>query len=537
MRLVLMRHGEAGEADPARWPGDRERPLTDAGRREHALVAGALRRVGVTFDRILTSPLARARETADITARVYGGVPVPEPSELLGDRAEPARTLAGLAAVEAERLLCVGHEPTLSRLAGMLISRDGSARVELRKSGVAVIDCAGPAGPGRGTLKLHLRPDEITRLADGLPASDAPPSPDLFMATLTAYQRSAALRGALDLDLFTAIGAGRETAATVAARCRASLRGVRILCDYLTVAGLLAKDGERYALTADSAAFLDRRSPSCVASAADFVYAPELRAAFADVAATVRRGGTALPEAGTVTPENPVWVRFARAMAPLMRGAAHAVVEMVEVDEARPLRVLDVAAGHGMFGIAFAQRYPRAEVSGLDWASVLEVARENTRAAGVEARYRTIDGSAFDADLDGPYDLILKDEVKKVGKNFVADIYAPIGTKDYSTYITKIRQSGADACYLVLQGDDNNAFLSQARQYRLGDKVQLLTEIVDLNSIHAVGEAAVGLGGHEFGELVAFDQFADHHDHLFAADHGEFLVVVLHEDRAVPQGV
>jgi len=90
---------------------------------------------------------------------------------------------------------------------------------------------------------------------------------------------------------------------------------------------------------------------------------------------------------------------------------------------------------------------------------------------------------------------VFKDEVKKSGKNFIADIYSPIGTKDYSTYITKIRQSGADACYLVLQGDDNNAFLSQAKQYRLGDKVQLLTEIVDLNSIHAVGEAAVGLVG------------------------------------------
>ena len=90
---------------------------------------------------------------------------------------------------------------------------------------------------------------------------------------------------------------------------------------------------------------------------------------------------------------------------------------------------------------------------------------------------------------------VFKDEVKKDGRNFIADIYSPIGTKDYSTYITKIRQSGADACYLVLQGDDNNAFLSQAKQYRLGDKVQLLTEIVDLNSIHAVGEAAVGLIG------------------------------------------
>ncbi len=140
-----------------------------------------------------------------------------------------------------------------------------------------------------------------------------------------------------------------------------------MLCDYLTVAGLLAKDGDRYALTADSAAFLDRGSPSCVASAADFIYAPEIRAAFADVALAVRRGGTALPDAGTVAPEHPVWVRFARAMAPLMRGAARAVVATVEVDEARPLRILDVAAGHGMFGIAFAMRYPRAEVTGLDW--------------------------------------------------------------------------------------------------------------------------------------------------------------------------
>jgi phosphohistidine phosphatase SixA/ubiquinone/menaquinone biosynthesis C-methylase UbiE len=363
--------------------------------------------MGVVFDRILTSPLARARETADITSRAYGGVPAPEPSELLGERAEPARTLAGLAAVEAERLLCVGHEPTLSRLAGLLISRDGSARVEMGKSGVAVIDCPGSVGSGHGTLQLHLRPAELVALADGPPAAGAPPSPDLFLGTLTAYQRSAALRGALDLDLFTAIGAGRETAATVAERCGASVRGARILCDYLTVVGLLAKDGDRYALTTDSAAFLDRGSPSCVASAADFIYAPEIRAAFADVALAVRRGGTVLPGTGTLAPGHPVWVRFARAMAPLMRGAARAVVETVEAEAARPLRVLDVAAGHGMFGIAFATRYPRAEVTGLDWPGVLEVARENARAASVESRYRTIPGSAFEADLGGPYDLVL----------------------------------------------------------------------------------------------------------------------------------
>jgi branched-chain amino acid transport system substrate-binding protein len=90
---------------------------------------------------------------------------------------------------------------------------------------------------------------------------------------------------------------------------------------------------------------------------------------------------------------------------------------------------------------------------------------------------------------------VFKDEVKKAGRNFIGDVYSPIGTKDFSTYITKIRQSGADACFIVMQGDDNAAFLSQAKQYRLSDKVQLLTEIVDLNSIGATGEASVGLIG------------------------------------------
>src|SRR5689334_14607409 len=90
---------------------------------------------------------------------------------------------------------------------------------------------------------------------------------------------------------------------------------------------------------------------------------------------------------------------------------------------------------------------------------------------------------------------VFKDEVAKAKKNFVGAVFSPIGTKDFSTYITKIRQAGADACFIVMQGADNNAFLSQAHEYRLADKVQLVTSIVDLNSIHAVGDAALGLAG------------------------------------------
>lgn len=406
MLLILMRHGEAGEADSHRWLDDRQRPLTDAGRREHARVAEALRRMGMRFDRLLSSPLVRARESAEIIARAYGA-PAPELTGLLGDNAEPASTLAGLAKVEASTLLCVGHEPTLSRLAGLLTSRDGSARVEMAKSGVGVIECVGPVVPGRGVLRMHLRPSDLTGLLEGGPPATTAPSPDPFLGTMTAYQRSAALKGALDLDLFSAIGAGAGTVPTLAERCGASPRGMRILCDYLTAAGFLRKDGNTYALTPDSAAFLDRHSPACIAAAAEFLYAPELREAFADVARVVRHGGTVLAGAGTVTPEHPVWVRFARAMASLMRMPARAVVELVEVDATAPLRVLDVAAGHGMFGLAFAVAYPRAEVTALDWPAVLEVARENARAAGVDGRFHTLAGSAFETPLGGPYDLVL----------------------------------------------------------------------------------------------------------------------------------
>src|SRR5450631_3643621 len=65
---------------------------------------------------------------------------------------------------------------------------------------------------------------------------------------------------------------------------------------------------------------------------------------------------------------------------------------------------------------------------------------------------------------------VFEDEMKRAGKNFVGAVFSPTGTKDFSTYITKIRNSGADAMYFALAGDDLNAFLVQAKQYRLGEK-------------------------------------------------------------------
>jgi branched-chain amino acid transport system substrate-binding protein len=90
---------------------------------------------------------------------------------------------------------------------------------------------------------------------------------------------------------------------------------------------------------------------------------------------------------------------------------------------------------------------------------------------------------------------VFQNEAKKARKDFIGAVFSPTGTKDFSTYITKIRQSGAEAVYLVLAGDDNVAFMTQAKQYRLGDKMQLLTEQVDEMGINATGDASVGLIG------------------------------------------
>ena len=233
------------------------------------------------------------------------------------------------------------------------------------------------------------------------------PSPELFFQTVNSYQRTAAMKAAIELDLFSAIGEDGATAGEVAARCGASERGARILCDYMVIVGLLTKEGGRYRLTQDSAFFLDRRSPAYMGGTLEFLLSPGIVSNFDDLASAVRKGGTTSPEGGTVAPDNPVWVRFARAMAPMMAMNAQVIAGMSADLAGRGAKVLDIAAGHGLFGIAFARQFPEAEVYALDWPAVLEVAKENARAAGVAERYHTIEGSAFDADFGSGYDVVL----------------------------------------------------------------------------------------------------------------------------------
>jgi len=233
------------------------------------------------------------------------------------------------------------------------------------------------------------------------------PSPALVFETLFAYQRTAALCAAIELDLFRAVGEGPADAATIARRCQASERGTRILCDFLTILGLLSKSEGQYAHTPTSAIFLDPRSPASVASTARFLGSPMIQEPFSQLAQIVRNGRTVLPGQGSVEPENPAWVEFAHSMAPMMAPMAAPLGTIVLDGRKGPVSVLDIAAGHGLFGIEIAKQNPEARILALDWAAVLAVASANAERAGVANRFQTKAGSAFDVDYGGPHDIVL----------------------------------------------------------------------------------------------------------------------------------
>jgi SAM-dependent methyltransferase len=237
-------------------------------------------------------------------------------------------------------------------------------------------------------------------------ASTQQPNPGIIFDNLNAYQRSAALKTAIELDLFSEIAGGNRTPDAIAKAVGAPTRGIRILCDHLVISGFLSKDGKEYSLTLDSATFLDRNSPAYFGSVAAFLLDPRLIAPFLNLTDVVRTGTTTLPGQGTVSHDNPIWVDFAKHMAPMAFPAAAETADLVAGSDGE-MRVLDIAAGHGLFGILIAKQNSKAQITALDWPNVLAVATGNAQKFGVADRHSLLPGDAFETEFGGQYDLIL----------------------------------------------------------------------------------------------------------------------------------
>jgi ubiquinone/menaquinone biosynthesis C-methylase UbiE len=232
-------------------------------------------------------------------------------------------------------------------------------------------------------------------------------NPERIWQLITGYQVTAAIKAAIEIGVFTKIAEGDTSAKDIADSTGASERGIRILCDTMTVLGLLSKADNEYSLADDAALFLDERSPAYMGRVIDFMIGPTITRGFSDLTAAVKQGGTTVKGDGSVDPESPMWATFARSMTSFMVPSAQKMASELGYERERPLKVLDIAAGHGMFGITVAQQYPNAEIHAVDWKIVLPVARENAEKYGIAERYHTIEGNAFDVELGSGYDVVL----------------------------------------------------------------------------------------------------------------------------------
>jgi phosphohistidine phosphatase len=180
MDLYLIRHAEAEPKEPAGKP-DAERELTPAGREQARLLAEAFRSHGVTLDVVVTSPLARARQTAEAFQPF---VEAGEVSPLLAPGNKPRKLVRYLLGLGKQRLGLVGHDPDLSELAAWLIG-SRKAHVALAKAGVAYVACDGDPDKGAGTLNWMLAPEWV----GWSPGPAAPAAPASGSATRRGTRR------------------------------------------------------------------------------------------------------------------------------------------------------------------------------------------------------------------------------------------------------------------------------------------------------------------------------------------------------------
>jgi phosphohistidine phosphatase len=168
MRLILIRHAKAGDRDAWHRAGkeDFDRPLTPAGKKQFKAAAKGLQKLVEKIDVLATSPLVRARQTAEIVFAAYRDRPEFLELEILSGEHPAAKLSQWLKSLNkhAEAVACVGHEPDLSHFAGYFAAGEEKEIVEMKKGGVCVIDFEAAIGAGKGRIVSVWGPKDLKRL-------------------------------------------------------------------------------------------------------------------------------------------------------------------------------------------------------------------------------------------------------------------------------------------------------------------------------------------------------------------------------------
>jgi ubiquinone/menaquinone biosynthesis C-methylase UbiE len=214
----------------------------------------------------------------------------------------------------------------------------------------------------------------------------------------SGYEPALILESAVRLEVFDALDARPLTLAEVVERTKTSTRGMRALLDALVGMDLLERDGDRYALTDESAAYLVSTSPTYQGYMCKHV-SRHLMPRWLRLTEVVRSGR---PEQGVnEQADGGAYFReFVEDIFPMSYEAACALAEELGVADARErVSVLDLAAGSGVWSIALAEASPRVRVTAVDWPAVLPVTRRIAARHGVADRFDFVEGNLLETDF------------------------------------------------------------------------------------------------------------------------------------------
>jgi phosphohistidine phosphatase len=158
MILYLLRHGDAVLGNYS----DAERMLSSAGEEEINLVLKILVQLGASIDSIISSPLLRARQTAEIIKSGFSGLEI-EVSDYLTPSSDHRQIIQRLNIYSKSSVLLVGHEPHLSTFISFLVGGSRNFQIEMKKASIACVDSPIPIKPGAGLLKWLLSQKEMGR--------------------------------------------------------------------------------------------------------------------------------------------------------------------------------------------------------------------------------------------------------------------------------------------------------------------------------------------------------------------------------------
>jgi 2-polyprenyl-3-methyl-5-hydroxy-6-metoxy-1,4-benzoquinol methylase len=274
-------------------------------------------------------------------------------------------------------------------------------------------------------------------------------TPERIMQFAWGYGPTLIIEAAVQHRVFDHLNDSPKTVEQLAKKTGASERGLRAILNALVGLQFLRREQKRYALTPESAAFLVSTKPGYLGGLFKHM-SSQIIPKWLRLEDVVRTGRPAVA-VNQRKKGAKFFAEFVEALFPMSYVAASTLGEHLKISNTKnPIRVLDIAAGSGVWGIALAEQSPLVRISAVDWPEVLEVTTKVAKRRGLADRLTAIPGDLLGAEYGSEYHVatlghILHSEGRERGRRILAKVFdalAPGGTIAIAEFVPNDERTG-----------------------------------------------------------------------------------------------